>query len=301
MRRALALLLATSLAAGALAVGTVTSATAAVGDPTMDGPSDVFVGGNSITVSGTDPNNVGGAVELALNMAPQGTAAVQPDGTWSGQIDLTGVVDDRYQVTVYASTTALYKSVWVNRDTSSLQISSPTAATTIKVSAGGCIPLAATLNAPGATIDTNFMYGFLSTGGNKAEVRVNLDGTTATACVPVKDVPNGAATLWLQLGGEGRSYLARVQFALALASQVTASAFAGSGGVVLVGSVTEPGPDTVLTSSLDGGEPTPVDLRQASNVPQVTTPWTFTHYDEAWVINDLGMPYLDRGVGDGPH
>lgn len=302
MRRALALLLATSLAAGALALGASTSATAAAGDPTIDGDPNVFTSANSITVSGTDPNNIGGTVDIQLNMASQGTPTVQPDGTWSGQIDLTGLPDDRYQVTVIAGNTPLYKSVWVHRDTTSLQITSPLPGATITSSADGCISVTATLNAPGATLNPHEMAGFLSVDGIRSVATAYVDGTAVTTCVSIKDVPNGAGSIWVQLISDGRSYLARVPITLALVSQVSVSAFAGPDGVVVTGSVTEPGPDTVLTTSLDGGAPEPVELRQAGAFTDVTTPWTFTHYDEAWVINSVfGMPYKDREVADGPH
>lgn len=301
MRRALALLLALSIAAGGLALGTATTASAVAGEPTIDGPTDVFVSGNSITVTGTDPVHIGGTVDLQLNSVSQSQPTVQPDGTWSGQVDLTGLIDARYLITVYAGNAELSKNVWINRDLASLQITSPASGATVTSSTSGCIAVSAALNAPGAVLNPHEMVGYLMADGAKAYATVTLDGTTASTCLPIRTIPNGAATLWLQLNGDTRSYIGRVQITLDLYSQVTASAFGGSGGVVLAGAVTEPGPDTVLTSSLDGGAPETVTMTQGVRPTQVTSPWTFTHYDQTWVTSSFGAPYFDRALADGPH
>lgn len=299
MRRALGLLLATTLAAGGLALGTVPSASAVTDTPTLDGPVHVFVTGTSLDVSGTDTSAIGGTVDLALDGVSVGTADVQPDGTWQATLDLTGLVDDRHFFRATTTMASLHKYIYVHHDLTSLQITSPAAGATITSTTDGCIPVTATLDAPGATLDSNVRDSHLDTATTMTRVSPTVTGTTVTTCLPVNTTPNGAAELFIWLSATDRGYLARIPVTLNLTTGVTATSYVGTSGLGVRGVVTDLGPDTVITASLDGGPATAVEVRQANR--NVTTPWTFTHWAETWDLTDAGQPYLDRALADGSH
>lgn len=301
MRRALSLLLAIALTAGGLALGAATGAAAASGDPTLDGPENVFVSGTSIDVSGTDPNAVGGTVELALDGVVVAHPQVQDDATWQATVDLTGLNEDRHAIGVRASTTFLVKYVFVNRDLTSLQVTSPSAGATITSStAEGCIPVAATLDAPGAAINYNAIYAGLASATGTYYVTPNISGTSVTACLPVATTLNGPADIFLWLSAADRSYLARTPVTIALTTKADVTTYVGTDGIGISGTITDKSPDTTLTASVDGGPAVPLDVQQARGTgPE--RPWRFGYWAEAWTIDELGDPFLNRALPDGPH
>jgi len=298
MTRPLRVLLALALAAAGLAVGTGGAASAAAGEPTLDGPADRFVSGTSFTVSGTDPAGVGSSVVLELEGVQVATATVQPDGTWSAEIDIAGKPDDRYGLLANVTGTSLFTYVWVHNDTSTVVIDSPASGSTITTTTDGCIPVDAHI--AGATGTVFEWRAYAAVGSGLSSAGMNVDGTDLSACIPASTVPNGAGAIWVSLRTDERRYLARVPVTVALTSTASPVLTVGTDGITIRGTITHPAADTVVTARLDGGEPVDVDLPEKAD-PYGTTSWRMGRTFPVWEAAYAGDPYPVRRIADGTH
>jgi hypothetical protein len=301
----------------ALVAGLVTWAAPASavdsGSASLDGGPHRFISPGTLSVTGTVPSGAGGSVTATITNAngtsvDLGSVVVGQDDRFALSAPTGALADGGHGLLVRTPPTATWPSgqqltqgLWVRQDTAAVTIQSPaTGSTVTALSAEGCLPITFRTGSLPFAVNTSASYAYVMVGD--AAVSARVESATA-ACLPVEDIPNGPATVWVELVGDSPavSRLGRADVTLALTSHVELAAvsigngaFEGvpwsGGGARLVGTITAAGPDTTVSATLDG---VAVPVQLAAPLPPGSYGRRVTAEVDAWTD---GVEKLADGV-----